>query len=137
MHLLSLKFFWLENYYGDRWDRKQGIVTNDSSHICVKMYPPYDVYGTGYIDTGIVPSGASGSYIKTTNVSEYGNLPKTLDGSSNKYQPDGCWYDSGGFLLFGGCCDSGLFCGCTFYLNDGVRRTVWDTGGSPSFKKTS
>lgn len=133
----AIKFFWLENYYADRWDRKQGMITNGSTHICVKMYPPYDVNGTGYIDTGIVPSGSSGSYIKTTDVSEYGNLPKTLNGSSDKYQPDGCWYSSGCFLLFGGFCGGGLVCGCAFDLDFGVGAANWGLGGSPSFKKAS
>ena len=135
--LKAVKFFWLENYYADRWDRKQGMVTNGSAHICVKMYPPYDVNGTGYIDTGIVPSGGSGSYIKTTDVSEYGNLPKTLNGSSDKYQPNGCWYSSGCFLLFGGSCLVGLFCGCAFDLIVGFGDAGWDAGCSPSFKKKS
>lgn len=133
----AVKFFWLENYYADRLDRKQGMVTNGSTHICVKMYPPYDVNGTGYIDTGIVPSGSYGSYIKTTDVSEYGNLPKTLNGSSDKYQPDGCWYFSGCFLFFGGSCYDGLACGCAFHLCFGVGAADWSRGGSLSFKKTS
>lgn len=133
----AVKFFWLENYYSDRWDRKQGMVTNGSTHICVKMYPPYNINGTGYIDTGIVPSGSSGSYIKTTDISEYGNLPKTLGGASDKYQPDGCLYSPGCFLLFGGECFRGLFCGCAFALDSGVDAAYGSAGGSPSFKKAS
>lgn len=132
----AVKFFWLENYYGDRWDRKYGVVYTTSGHILTKPYPPYNTDGSGYEDTGITISGTSGGYISKTKMTEYGEFPVVVSGSETTYQPDGCWFNTTqlNFLLWGAACDSGLHVGAAFDVNDPFSHSRWNFGPSPAYK---
>ncbi|MCR5790380.1 MAG: hypothetical protein K6G83_10890, partial [Lachnospiraceae bacterium] len=85
---VASKVFWMENFYGDRWDRIHGCVLI-SGEICIKMRPPYNQTGDGYIHTGVTLSGTSGGYISQMKGTEYGDLPKVVSGSDSTYWPDG------------------------------------------------
>ena len=76
----------------------------DGSGIIVKMTPPYNLTGSGYIKTGIIPSGTSGGYISQTKMSEYGMIPSVYSGSGTTYYCDGGWFNNSQFdmLLSGG-----------------------------------
>ena len=75
----------------------------DGSGIIVKMTPPYNLTGSGYIKTGIVPSGTSGGYISQTKMSEYGMIPSVYSGSGTTYYCDGGWFNNSQFdMLFAG-----------------------------------
>ena len=50
---VAVKFFWLENYYGGRWDRTYGVVYTTSGKILTKPYPPYNIDGTGYTNLSL------------------------------------------------------------------------------------
>ena len=134
---VAVKVFWLENYYGDRWDRTDGIMYNNG-HVIVKPYPPYNTTGEGYFDTGITITGTSGGYIKTTKMTEYGDIPTVCSGSSSTYIPDGCWFNNSGlrFGLWGGDCNDDLLVGpAALALGSELSNSDWAFGPSLSYKK--
>lgn len=132
----AVKFFWLENYYGDRWDRKYGVVYTTSGHILVKPYPPYNTDGTGYIDTGLTISGTSGGYISKTKMTEHGEFPIVVSGSETTYQPDGCWYSTNElkFLLWGANCNHARRVGAAFYVAAPFSNSNGLSGPSLAYK---
>ena len=133
---VAVKFFWLENYYGDRWERKYGTVYGTDGHIKVKPYPPYNTDGTGYIDTGLTITGTNGGYISETAMTEYGEFPVEVNGSETTYQPDGCWFNTSqlNFLVWGGGCGNGLIVGAAFDVGEPFSRSAWHFGPSPAYK---
>ena len=129
-----MKCFHIENYYGDQWERIEGCVTNGSTHICIKETPEYNTAGTGYTDTGIVPSGTSGGYINSEQGFAYGVVPKTASGSDSTYTPDGLWYAASCYALVGGDCLHGLHVGpFALNLNNAVSNTNWNIGAAHSY----
>lgn len=90
----QVKVFNIEKFWGDQWDRTAGLM-NNSEGILVKMTPPYNLTGEGYVRTGIKMSGTSGGYISKTNMSKYGRLPVIVSGSSNTYVCDAAWFNNG------------------------------------------
>ena len=133
----AVKVLWLENYWGDRWDRTYGAVYGTDGKIKVKMFPPYNTDGSGYHDTGVTISGTSGGYISETKMTEYGMLPKVVSGSDSTYEADGCWFNTTqlNFLLRGGYCRSGALCGLSvWYVNNLFSHAYWDVGPSLSYK---
>lgn len=134
-----MKAFYIENFYGDRWDRINGLVTNASTQVLAKMTPPYNLTGDGYTNTGIVPSGTSGGYVSQASVNtEYGIIGKTVSGSDSTYWADGMWYAASCFALFGGSCGDGLRVGA-FYVSLGAAASVadWVFGASLSLETPS
>lgn len=134
---VAVKFFWLENYYGDRWDRTYGVVYTTSGKIMTKPYPPYNIDGTGYTNTGITIAGTSGGYIKKTKMTEYGEFPIDVSGSETTYQPDGCWFSTAqlNFLLWGAVCTHGLRVGAAFDVYIPFSNSGWDLGPALAYKK--
>lgn len=132
----SVKFLWLENYYGDRWDRKYGVVYNTAGHILTKAYPPYNTDGSGYTDTGITITGTSGGYISKTKMTEFGEFPIAASGSETTYQPDGCWWNASqlNFLLWGAICSDGLRVGAAFAVSAPFSSSSWHFGPSLAYK---
>lgn len=130
---VAMKCFHIENYYGDQWERIEGCVTNGSTHICIKETPEYNTAGTGYTDTGIVPSGTSGGYINSEQGFAYGVVPKTASGSDSTYTPDGLWYAASCYAIVGGSCGIGLPVGpFALYLHAAVSDTGWAFGAALS-----
>ena len=134
----AMKVFHIENYYGDIWNRTRGCVTNASGRILVKMIPPYNTTGAGYIDTGVTPGGTSGGYINAAAMTENGLIPQAASGSETTYYCDGLWFNKSCYALFGGNCSSGLKVGA-FYLNlnNAVSNSSWDFGAALSCEQPS
>ena len=133
-----MKFLWLENYYGDRWDRTFG-VWYISSVLYVKMFPPYTTDGTvaNYTNLNRAISGTSGGYISEVTYDENGMIPKTVSGSDSTYVPDGCWFSNGTrFLLWGAHCSAGLRVGAAFDVDLDFSYSNWNIGPSPAYKNT-
>lgn len=109
----AVKMFYCENFFGNYWKRLRGLLLiNGVYHI--KPVPPYNSEGTGYINTGMTMSGASGGYIsKMEFASDIGRIPTDLTGSETTYECDGGWHvDTGtNVALFGGYRSSGSRCG--------------------------
>jgi hypothetical protein len=133
---IAMKAFHIENWYGDRWDRIVGLVTNGSTQILANMTPEvaYNSSGTGYVNTGIVPSGTSGGYISADDADNtFGMIPKTASGSDSTYDCDGLWFAASCYARVGGGCGHGLRVGA-FAVNLGAAfsGTDWDVGASLS-----
>ena len=62
----DVKVFGIEGFWGNVWEGMAGLIFN--TKIKVKMTPPYNFDGAGYIDTGIIPSGTSGGYVSSASV---------------------------------------------------------------------
>lgn len=93
----------------------------------MKATPPYNETGDGYVNTGLVFSGTSGSYIKEGVLTEYGEMPTTLGGSSDTYYCCGGWYNASQVdhaIVDGSCCN-GLLCGGAVYLYNAVSYSGW------------
>lgn len=133
----AVKFFWLENYYGDRWDRTYGVVYTTGGHILVKLYPPYNTDGSGYKDTGLTIKGTSGGYISKTKMTDSGEFPIEASGSDSTFQPDGCWFSTAqlNFLLWGASCGNGLPVGAAFDVDAPFSHAAWDVGPSLAYKE--
>lgn len=132
----AVKVFWMENYWGDRWDRTYGAVYKTDGKIYVKMHPPYNIDGSGYTNTGVTIGGTSGGCISATKMTEYGCLPVTASGSDSTYECDGAWFNTTqlNFLLRGGACNSGLPCGFAWDLDSPFSHSIWPFGPSLSYK---
>lgn len=80
----------------------------------IKPVPPYNSEGTGYINTGLTPSGTSGGYCsKMEMTSDIGRIPTVASGSETTYECDGLWFNLTivAVALFGGDRGSGSRCG--------------------------
>ena len=134
----AVKVLWLENYWGDRWDRCYGAIYDTAGKIKIKMNPPYNTDGAGYDNTGVTIGGTNGGYISVTKMTEYGMLPVTVSGSETTYEADGCWFNTtqSNFLLRGGACNSGALCGFSCWdVNDLFSYAYWGFGPSLSYKQ--
>lgn len=131
----AVKFFWLENWFGDRWDRKYGCVTDSSRNVKVKMYPPYNTDGSGYTVVTSNSANLSGWSFKT-QINEYGEIPISVGGDADdsKYQCDYVWLYPGSFLGWGGDCSDGSDCGFYVLLFDAFSVSSWSRGSSVSYK---
>ena len=143
----ATKYFGMENWYGHRWRRCNGLMLVDYKYK-VKLTRhnkdgsttnEYNRTGSGYIDTGLTCPSANSSYLKQVHASKYGAfLPKVVTGASDKtYYCDGVW-SSGGTtqLLCGGSvyrgAPDGLFA-CA--LHNAPSDGAWDFGASLSYHK--
>ena len=134
----AVKVLWLENYWGDRWDRCYGAIYDTEGKIKIKMNPPYNTDGAGYDNTGVTIGGTSGGYISVTKMTEYGMLPVTVSGSETTYEADGCWFNTtqSNFLMRGGDCRDGAQCGFScWHVNYLVSSADWAVGPSLSYKQ--
>ena len=94
------------------WERIEGWLYVNGRHY-IKPYPPYNETGAGYIDTGLSMSGTSGGYIKDQVLTEYGDIPTVIGGSSDTYYCCGGWYNASqvDHAFVDGSCSFGLLCG--------------------------
>lgn len=128
-----VKVFHIENWWGDVWERIEGMVTNSNSHILVKTKPPYNTAGTGYTDTGVVPSGTSGGYISACKMTAQGLIPKTASGSETTYYTDGLWYAASCYARVGGSSANGFHVGALCLgLDIAVSGSGWSLGAALS-----
>lgn len=131
------KFCWMENWYGDRWERTFGVWYINSI-LYVKDFPPYTTDGgvTNYKNLGRGIGGTSGGYISAVTYDEHGMIPQTASGADGKYVPDGAWFANGTqFLLRGADCGGGARVGLAFSVADPFSSSEWYFGPSPAYKK--
>ena len=101
---VGVKTFFIENFWGNYWKRMSGLLHATNGEIRVKLTPPYsqpplpaeDFMPAGYANTGVTPSGTSGTYLKDASVTAAsGFLPKATGGAENTYYTCGHWYAIG------------------------------------------
>lgn len=131
----QVKVFHIEDFWGNRWDRLQGLIQQFG--VCkVKMTPE----GTGYNWTGegyqaLPAAPLEEGWQKDTYMSELGRIPITAQGSDNTYVSDYFWVNKtwGETLvaLSGGYCIDGSGCGSrNLSLYDSGSGAVWYFGAS-------
>lgn len=128
----EVKVFFIEKWWGNRWDRINGLLMVQGE-ILAKMTPPYNLTGDGFDKVGITMTGQSGGYQKETKSSEYGRLPASVGGSSSTYTCDYFWWNAGitAVALVGGDCNSGANCGADYvYLSHSASNARWTIGAS-------
>ena len=133
-NIRQVKVFHQEAPWADQWDRLAGML-NVNGKIKVKMTRPYNLIGTGFIDTGLTPIGTSGGYIKDSKMTEYGRMPYNAAGSSSTYQSDGLWFNNGitAVALAGGSCAAGPLGGpWSVDLYGSAAVAGWSVGASLS-----
>ena len=76
-------------------------LLNNYGTIYAKMTPEGDGYQvdnvTGYTNTGITITGTCGGYINECSCSEYGIIPKVVNGSGTTYYTDRCYFKNDQF----------------------------------------
>ncbi len=110
----DVKVFYIEGYWGNVWESMAGLILDGANGIKTKMTPPYNLTGSGYTATGIVPSGTSGGYINTASVTDAsGFVPKTAAGSETTYYCDGLYFNNSqvDYALVGGAWPDAGLCG--------------------------
>ena len=143
---VGTKYFGMENWWGHRWRRCNGLMTIDrrvkvkltNSTIDGSTVTGYNRTGNGYIDTGVDVPSASESYIKEISGDpRCVTAPVTVSGaSSTTYYCDAAWSAGGTMqLLLGGSvyngAPSGLF---AFFVNFAPSYADWGIGASLSYK---
>ena len=88
----AVKVFFIEHFWGNYYKRTSGLLYNADSHILVKATPPYSLTGVDYTDTGVNPTGGSGSYITGGTLTDAGFIPTTVGGSDSTYFSDVLYY---------------------------------------------
>lgn len=128
----EVKVFFIEKWWGNRWDRINGLLMV-GGEILAKMTPPYNLTGKGFDKVGIKFEGASNGYQKATKSSEYGRLPASVGGSSSTYTCDYFWWNDAitAVALVGGYCNDGGFCGAVYVaLSNSASNAYWGIGAS-------
>ena len=142
----GVKLFGMENYYGNKWKRLAGLI-NDNGNVKYKLtwttldgttVTGFNLDGTGYISTGITPSGTSGGYITTMQFSSDGAMvPSVASGSDTTYYCDGLWFNNSqvDYAQFGGTLNRGSLVGSgSLRLTHAATIANGDIGASLSFK---
>ena len=110
----DVKVFWIAGYWGNVRESMAGLILDGANGIKTKMAPPYNITGSGYHATGVVPSGTSGGFINTHSTTDAdGFVPKTASGSETTYICDGLWFNNGqvDYTLVGGSWPDAGHCG--------------------------
>lgn len=132
----SIKFFYLENYYGARNDDKLGCVTDGSGNILVKPYSPYLANLDGYINVVNAGTSEKSGYMSKTKMTEYGDIPIEMNGSSTTYIPDlGDIGKRNTVLSWGGQHRSKESAGCAFIMTTNETDIIPVKGASVVYKK--
>lgn len=128
----EVKVFFIEKWWGNRWDRINGLLMI-GGEILAKMTPPYNLTGKGFDKVGIKFEGQSSGWQKGTKSSEYGRLPASVGGSSSTYTCTYFWWNDAitAVALVGGGCISGASCGADcVYLNYSASHAGGSFGAS-------
>lgn len=133
----AVKVFYMENWWGNIWNRIQGCIAINKS-IRIKMRKPYNLTGADFINTGLTLGGTSGGYINLTKTdNSYGTVPYNAAGSATTYECDGLWYNTNGgtyVALVGGYWGDAALCGFScLYLNVAASYTVTSFGARLSY----
>ena len=118
----AVKAFYIENMWGNYWQRMAGLLLSIPGKVLTKMVPPYPTPSgdtvdlTGFIDTDVTPTGTSGGYLKDAKFSnDSGFIPvSTTGGSATTFHACGLWYTAGTtvkYAFVGGNRDGAARCG--------------------------
>lgn len=140
---VGIKYFGMENWWGSRYRRVAGIVTNSSNQVLVKnthstkdgsTVVGYNTTGNGYKNIGAIAGSSNVSgYIKSlSGIKGASTMPTVMSGaSSTTYFCDYGGVYAGSVLVVGCWSDlAGLF---TFYPSGTASGSVADIGASPSY----
>ena len=143
-----VKVFGMENWWGNRWRRPNGVLLIEGIYH-VKMTRStadgstatgYNRTGAGYINTGLTTEGDyNAAYISRVHAGKYGFLAAKAAGSSTTFYADGHWSARTGtrMLLRGGSCNHGALCGAfAFTVNVLPAYAVWIFGASLSYRNS-
>lgn len=143
---VGTKFFGMENWWGHRWRRCNGLMCVDrrvkvkltNSTVDGSTVTGYNRTANGYIDTGVDVPSANESYIKEISGNEKCvTAPVTVSGaSSTTYYCDAAWSAGGTMqLLLGGSVDHGASAGLfAFLVYYAPSSAYWNIGASLSYK---
>ena len=143
---VGTKYFGMENWWGHRWRRCNGLMCVDrrvkvkltNSTVDGSTVTGYNRTANGYIDTGVDVPSANESYIKEISGNEKCvTAPVTVSGaSSTTYYCDAAWSAGGTTQLFlGGGVAYGAYAGLfAFCVNGAPGYSAWDLGASLSYK---
>ena len=132
----AVKLFYIENYYGSRWDRIAGCVTKSDYKVWVKPNPPYNTDGTGYTAISTLFTSGNSGYTNKCTMTEYGLVPTQIGGSETTYYADYFFlYSGASYGWYGGYWGDGGGCGLGYlYLYNAVSFSNGDLGASLSYK---
>lgn len=131
--------FHIEGWWGNIWDRIVGCIS-DHGNVKVKMTPPYNLTGAGYIETGVVWDETASGYAKATKMEHFGRIATSIGGSSSTYL---CDYFSMNITavtvaLCGGDCGYGATAGAwDLHLSYAASATYWRVGAALSCEQPS
>ena len=139
----KVKFFGIENAWGNYWKRMNGCVYNTTDGLKYKLCDytadgtavlGYNTTGEGY-KTHQTFTGSSGGYISKMDINADGLFPTVASGSNTTYFADGLWWANNGFACVGGDYDAGALCGgFCLSLSNAVSYGSGAFGGSLSCK---
>ena len=143
-----VKVFGMENWWGNRWRRPNGVLLIEGIYH-VKMTRStadgstttgYNRTGAGYINTGLTTEGDyNAAYISRVHAGKYGFLVAKAAGSSTTFYADGHWSARTGtrMLLRGGNCNCGALCGAfAFSVCELPTAAYWAFGASLSYRNS-
>lgn len=142
----GVKFFGMEQWYGEEWQREVGCINNKGiyylkhtrSAIDGTGIDDYNTTGESYINSGLAVPAANASYIVMPYSTSHGEyLPKSVGGSSTTYTCDAMWSNNGQVdtLFRGGGVRNGAECGVLcFNVNNLASNSNWNIGASLSYK---
>ena len=79
----QVKVFHIEKWWGDRYDRIAGLISNNG-RVKAKMSPPYNLTGANYI-APLVDLPLSDGQQKDTRMTQYGRFPITVGAGISTY----------------------------------------------------
>lgn len=143
----GVKVFGMENWWGNIYRRTAGLILTGGSTIRAKYCystsdgsttSGYNSTGSGYINTGVVPTG-SNYYLRYNNFANGTMIPYEADGSSTTYYCDYFYYTTSSsktaYALCGGVYYSESLCGAFYvYLGYAASISLSYLGASLSFR---
>ena len=111
----EVKVFFIEKWWGNRWDRINGLLMI-GGEILAKMTPPYNLTGEDFEKVGITFTGSGSGYQKGTKSSRFGRIVNSTGGSSSTYTCDYFWWNDGitAVAVVGGSCSAEEGCGADY-----------------------
>lgn len=128
----EVKVFYIEKWWGNRWDRINGLLMV-GGEILAKMTPPYNLTGKDFEKVGITFASSGSGWQKGTKSSRFGRIVNSTGGSSSTYTCDYFWWNAGitAVALVGGNCSNGDCCGADYLiLSYSAGNAYWYVGAS-------
>ena len=128
----EVKVFYIEKWWGNRWDRINGLLMI-GGEILAKMTPPYNLTGKDFKKVGITFTATGNGWQKGTKSSRFGRIANSTGGSSSTYTCVYFWWNAGitAVALVGGGCNNGECCGADCLdLGNSAGTAYWSIGAS-------